>query len=237
MRPSLSIVVTTFNEERVIADTIRGLQIAARAATDDYEIIVMNDASPDRTGVVAAEVKKEDPEHIRVINNPKQLYQAGNFLKGVQLATKEYLYSVGGDNRIEHESQKRFLQEIGQGDMVVLCYFTNDNIRHSIRRYLSWLFVQILNMITGYRLQYYNGPTIIRTEHLKAIKLKKPSFAFMAEIVIRLLKRGFPYKEVSMRLNPDPKGLNFRAVRMNFFPVVTTLWKLFWMSRVTKRFS
>src|SRR5579885_26205 len=50
----LSVVIPAHNEEGQIEATVRGVAEALRAAGIDYEIIVVNDNSTDRTGRILA---------------------------------------------------------------------------------------------------------------------------------------------------------------------------------------
>ena len=49
----LSFIIPAYNEEALIEATVKQLQVAATAIGRDYEIIVVNDASTDRTAQVA----------------------------------------------------------------------------------------------------------------------------------------------------------------------------------------
>ncbi len=56
MKPSLlSFVVPAHNEEALLASTLHAIHEAARACAVDYEIVVADDASTDRTALIAAE--------------------------------------------------------------------------------------------------------------------------------------------------------------------------------------
>jgi glycosyltransferase involved in cell wall biosynthesis len=55
MPPALSIVVPAYNEEALLAATLRTLHEAASAVGEPYEIIVVDDGSTDRTSGIAAE--------------------------------------------------------------------------------------------------------------------------------------------------------------------------------------
>jgi len=50
----ISFIVPAYNEERVLEATLRGIHAAARVSGETYEVIVVDDASVDRTSIVAA---------------------------------------------------------------------------------------------------------------------------------------------------------------------------------------
>lgn len=53
MRPSLSFIVPAYNEERLLGATLDALHAAGRATGEPYELVVVDDASTDRTAIVA----------------------------------------------------------------------------------------------------------------------------------------------------------------------------------------
>jgi len=64
-----SVVVPAFNEEAVIADTVRALARALDREQVEYEILVVNDGSSDRTEARLLELEAEFPR-LRHVNNP-----------------------------------------------------------------------------------------------------------------------------------------------------------------------
>ena len=57
-----------FNEEGNIATTILDATGAAKRIADDYEIIIVNDGSRDRTADIVKELSVANP-HIRLVNH------------------------------------------------------------------------------------------------------------------------------------------------------------------------
>jgi len=64
----LSVVVPAYNEEGVIADTLRALFAALSKQSFDWEVVVVNDASRDRTRDILLELERTEPR-LRHIDN------------------------------------------------------------------------------------------------------------------------------------------------------------------------
>jgi glycosyltransferase involved in cell wall biosynthesis len=69
--------------------TLRGL-------TDDYEIIVVNDGSPDHTGDVLEDLAARYPR-LRVVTHPKNRGYGGALRSGFAHATKDLVFYTDGD--------------------------------------------------------------------------------------------------------------------------------------------
>ena len=57
----LSVVIPAHNEEHAVAATVQGVRARLAAAGIPYEIIVVDDASSDRTAIVVEEIARQDP--------------------------------------------------------------------------------------------------------------------------------------------------------------------------------
>lgn len=95
--PTVSVVVPCYNLAGTLPDTIKSLQAQTM---QDWECIVVNDASPDDTAKVAAELASQDPR-IKVVTNRQNLYLAGALNEGVKASTGRYIIDLDADNMLE----------------------------------------------------------------------------------------------------------------------------------------
>src|SRR5215831_14617608 len=81
--PSVSVCFPAYNEEGSIAEVLRDAHGLLSESGLDYEILVCNDGSADRTPAIIEELSRQFP-HVRVMHHPHNL--------GIS-ATLEHLYS------------------------------------------------------------------------------------------------------------------------------------------------
>lgn len=199
----------------------------------DYEIIVVDDASTDRTGEILDELSRGN-HHVRPIHNPRNMNFGWNFQKGLSLARMDYVSFIPADDDISEDSLERMISAIGKTDFVLL-YHSNYEARHPLRKIVSKFFVHLVNFLFRLRVHYYNGPAMFRTDILRAVPLTTFSFAFVAEIVVTLIKRGYSYLEFPMTLRPERKGVNLRVFRpKNTWGVIKTIVRLWWKVQIMK---
>ena len=91
-----SIIVPVYNVEKYIEKCMESL---VNQSFHDYEIIVVDDESPDRSMDIVEAYRSREPEKIRVIHQ-KNTRQGGARNHGVELALGEYLIFVDSDDYV-----------------------------------------------------------------------------------------------------------------------------------------
>lgn len=225
----ISFFVPCFNEAENISDTldsIRGLMRDHSLAQVGYEIIVVDDASQDRTNAVVQrylESHREVP--IRFHRNERNCGLGYNYLYWAGQARGRYYMSVNGDNDIALEDFRTIVQSRGQAEIVVP-FIINQESRSWIRRFLSKLFVFIVNILSSHRLKYYNGPVLHLRAHIERFKPNTAGFAYQAELLCRALDHGISYLEVPYH-SLRRKGGTTSAFRFtNIMAVSHSLWRI-----------
>jgi glycosyltransferase involved in cell wall biosynthesis len=229
MRPSLAMIVPAFNEEACLAATVRTVAAALAARFDDFEVLIVNDASRDGTRRVADELAAADPR-IRAVHNDSNLGLGACYRKGVALAAKEYVGWVPAKNSIPADSLTDLFAAAGQAE-VVAAYIRTDN-RSLYRRLLSRTFTVLMNGLFGLRLRYFNGPNILRTDLARQVRKTTHSFAFMAEIMIRLVRAGHSYVEIGIHNRERSGGKTKAFTLQNLLGVFAIVARLFFEVRV-----
>jgi hypothetical protein len=91
---------------------------------------------------------------------------------------------------------------------------------------ISWCYVNIVNLIFGQRIPYYNGLVLQRTDFLRSISIETNSFSFQTEAILKLLKKKATWIAVGVPLH-QPSHSKTKAFRLkNVAGVVSTLIRL-----------
>lgn len=226
---TITVIVPAFNEEGRLEPTVREVLAAVRAESQDYEIIVIDDASTDGTGA-EADRAAQGCEKVRVVHNDRNMGLGWNYKAGVRLARMHYVTWVGGKHDIEADQLREILSRRGQADMVIP-YHTNPEERPRRRQLISRAYIGLLNGLFGYRLHHYNESVLLATERVRSLVVRTDSYAFQAEILIKALRSGYTYVEVPIRNRYVP-GAPTRAFRLKNVVGVTkfllwTLWDIY----------
>lgn len=194
---NISFIVPALNEEQVIEEVARQIWTAVDPLLDHYEIILINDGSADRTGEIMDRLGQELP-NLRVLHHQTNLGLGASYQHGVREAQLDYVMMLCGDGGLPASSLPAIIAKVGTADMVVP-YITNlQRIKTPSRYLVSRVYTGLLNLISGYRLNYYNGLPVHRRDLLNRIEITSTGFGFQGEILVKLLKSGFSYVEVGV---------------------------------------
>ena len=222
---SLSIIVPAFNEEGNIRDTCADAAALAEKYLTDYEILVFDDASQDQTDEKVRALQKENP-HIFLFQNLVNKGLGYNYREGVLKARCQYTMLIPGDNEVTGESLADIFKQIGTAD-ILLCYIANSGVRPVWRQRISKAFTVTLNLLFGLTVPYYNGPSVIRTDLAKQFVPLTSGFAYMAVMLVQMLKSGASCKEVSFSLRGRQYGRT-KAFRLkNIISVLKNIFILY----------
>jgi glycosyltransferase involved in cell wall biosynthesis len=115
----ISFVIPAHNEERNVAATIDSVTAAARAVGEPFEVVVVDDASTDRTAAVAA----DRGAAVIAVNN-RQIAATRN--AGARAATGDVLFFVDADTLANPAAVRAGLRELRRGAVGGGCVFTFD---------------------------------------------------------------------------------------------------------------
>lgn len=221
---TLTVAIAALNEEDNLYPTYKTVVDTVERYFDDFEILIFNDGSTDRTEIVAYSISRND-YRVTAINHLTPHNLGVIFAEGIALAKMEYFILIMGDNDMSKQALENIFNLCGQADLIIP-YHTNPEIRPLIRRGLSKLFVWLVNRITGNHLKYYNGTVLHRTRLLERVLIESKGFGYQAEAITKLLRIGRTYKEVGIKLQDRQRGKSKALRWKNIVSVIKTLRRL-----------
>ena len=178
MPRSISIVVPALNEERNLEAAVSEVHQGISRHFEDYEVLVVDDGSTDRTGEIADRLAKADPR-VKAFHNGRNMGLGYSYFRGVAGASKEYVMMVPGDAENSLDGMESMWKLLGTVDIVVP-YTSNPEVRPLSRRLFSRFGTFTMNLLFGMKLKYYNGTVVHRLERLRTIHVENHGFHFLA---------------------------------------------------------
>lgn len=127
-KDKVSIIVAVYNIEKYIGKCIESL---IAQIYRNIEIILVDDNSNDRSGIICDEYKRKD-QRIKVLHHVKNTRQSGVRNTGLENATGEYIVFVDGDDWLANDFVSYMLKviKISDSDMAInLVNFTSRDLK------------------------------------------------------------------------------------------------------------
>lgn len=231
----LSVIIPAYNEEKRIAKTLESIYNFLKIQTYDYEILVVNDGSKDKTVEVVSQLLGQIA-NLKLIDNKENHGKGWVVRQGMLSAQGEVRLFMDADNSTAVDQVTKFLPFFEQGYDVVV---GSRNIKGAtvatkqpwIREFLGWAFRFLVHMIVPLGvLDSQAGFKAFSRKSAEAVFAKQTIFrwAFDVEILSIAKKLGFRIKEVPIAWNNEAEShVKLGGMIRMFFEVLTVrknLW-------------
>ncbi len=188
IRYGVSFVFPMFNEAANIAFTIDRAIALAKEISSDYEIIVSDDASTDRSVAIVEEIAKLDP-HVKLVRLSRNSKFGGALKAGLFAATKEIVIYTDSDFPAKEEDIKKALDMIDGADIVTAYSLVIKD--SSLKRIaMSKTYNFLVHLLFGLKIHDINsGLKIYRRKIFDGMKLYSMSPFIDVEIFGEAVKR------------------------------------------------
>jgi len=219
MRKSISVIIPVYNEENAIEQTIEGLKNELNKLDLEYEMIVVNDASSDKTGEI---LKKFS--NIKIVEHPENRGYGASLKSGFKESRGELILITDADGTYPGEAVSELIKYAPSYDMVVGARKGKDAKIPLIRKPAKWLLGQLANYLSGIKIPDLNsGLRIIKKPLIeKFIYILPDGFSFTTTITLASLTNGYGIKYIPIAYSKRAGKSKFRPFRdtLNFFQLI-----------------
>lgn len=232
----LTILVTSYNEEVLVIRTLETILDVLQDCPINYEVIIIDDASRDSSveRIKAFIEHKQLRDSFRLIINKINQGIGVNYFRAAEEGRGTYFLIMHGDNALHNDALRSVLQLMGKAD-IILPYFNtkifggrhNWDHRPFGRRLLSVLFTEIIRIISGHNLHYFNGLALHR--RINVLNNRVPSFGlgYQAELLCRLLDDPeVTFLEIRLHNYERREGSTTAFRFKNVISVGNSLWRI-----------
>jgi glycosyltransferase involved in cell wall biosynthesis len=208
----LSIFFPMWNEEAYIARAVGFAKVECellmqRGEILDYELIVVDDASTDRTPALADEMAAADP-HVRVVHHPVNRKLGGSMKTGFANATGDVVLYTDADLPFDMALAGQALRLLRYYEADIVSAYRFDRTGEGSSRGIYTFFYNLLiRSLFGVRMRDINFAfKLCRTEVFEHIELKSEGSFIDAELIIRARKLGYEVIQFGVDYFPRTRG-------------------------------
>jgi glycosyltransferase involved in cell wall biosynthesis len=197
-RPGLSVFFPAYNDGGTIASLVITALKTARRLTPDFEVIVVNDGSADRTAEILDELARTYPE-VRVVHHERNRGYGGALQSGFAAATRDLVFYTDGDAQYDPGEMETlwqaFLQSADPVDMVNGYKISRSDPLHRI--IIGRIYHHTVKVLFGLRVRDVDCDfRLIRRAIFDRVALEKTSGVICLEMMKKIQDAGFRIAEV-----------------------------------------
>src|SRR3989338_4611254 len=193
---SLSIFFPAYRDEHTVEPLTRACVEIARELTDDFEILIVDDKSPDDTGKVADRMAREFKE-VRVIHHPVNRGVGQTMIDGFTQSTKDYVFYTDGD--FQYDVKELCLLAKHSKDYDVVIGYRLKRAEGFKRVFTSRCFHLMIFLLFGvWHRDIDCSFKLIHRRFLQKISFHTKSALVDPELLINARRLKFPVKEIGV---------------------------------------
>lgn len=210
----LSVFFPAYNEEGNIERMCFSLKAVLPQVAEDFEIIIVNDGSQDRTREIADRLAYVD-HRIRAVHHDLNLGYGAAIRSGINACQKEYIFFTDGDNQFDVSQISLFVPFIRNCEAVV--GFRLNRQDNWMRKANAWGWNRLVRWMFGLRVKDINCAfKLFHRNVFEKIKLEFSGAMISTEMLVKIMKNGYRLHEIgvlhSPRLAGEQTGANFRVI-------------------------
>ena len=201
---SISVFFPCYNEEANVERTTAAALRTFHRISDDFEVIIVNDGSRDRTGEIADGLSARHRE-VRAVHNPTNLGYGGALQRGFREATKDWVFYTDGDGQFDFDEIERLLPLLEHYDIVSAYRLNRQDPFIRKMNALGW--TTLVNLVFGLHIRDVDCAFKIYPRKLfDEIEMKSNSALIDAEVLARAKRLGYTIGQVGVHHYPRTAG-------------------------------
>ncbi len=175
----------------------------------DYEIIIVNDASTDRTAEIADALAAAD-HHVKVVHHPQNRKLGGSMKSGYAAATGDLVLYTDADLPFDMHDVHKAIRLLRYYDADIVSAYRFDRTGEGyVRTVYSFFYNMMVRVLFGVRMRDINFAfKLCRTRIFEHVQLKSEGSFIDAELVVRARKHGYSVIQFGVDYFPRTRGVS-----------------------------
>jgi glycosyltransferase involved in cell wall biosynthesis len=229
----LSVFFPAYNDSGTIASLVITAVRTAERLTPDYEVIVVNDGSADRTAEILDELARLYPR-VKIVHHERNRGYGGALRSGFETASREFVFYTDGDAQYDPAEMEALWRRLDDHVDLVNGYkiHRSDPLHRIV---IGRVYHHTVKLLFGLKVRDVDCDfRLMRREIFQTVRLEKNSGVICLEMMKKIQDAGFRIAEVPVhhyhRAYGKSQFFNFRRLYRTAIDVM----KL-WVALVVRR--
>ncbi|MCB1250601.1 MAG: glycosyltransferase family 2 protein [Acidimicrobiales bacterium] len=210
----LSFVVPAWNEEEMLERTVRAMRTAgerlvASGWLGDFEMVIVDDASTDRTGAMLDALAADDPR-VRPVHHERNRGLGGSIRSGFAASRGELVLYTDADLPFDLTVVERAVRLLDEYEVDIISMYRFDRTGEGPRRLVySYVYNSMIQAMLGLRVRDVNfAGKLLRRCVLDEVDLRSEGSFIDVELLARAQRRGFELLQFGVDYFPRSRGVS-----------------------------
>ena len=221
-------VIPMFNEEETIEHALAVAVEALDRHCGDWELIVVDDASTDRSPALVGAAARAEPR-VRLLHNAKNLKLGGTLRTGFAACRKDLVLYMDADLPFDPDVLGRAIRAlyVSRADLIA-GYRLDRTTEGLLRTIYSYVYNTLIGLLFRWPHRDINFSfKLIRRDVLEAIELRSEGSLIDAELIVKARNLGFVIQQLSLDYFPRTRGSSTLSSPRVIFKIFAELIRLF----------
>ena len=223
---ALSVFLPCYNEELNLEDLVIEVVRVLRKLVQEYEILIVNDGSTDRTGLIADRLNNQY-KVVRVVHHQTNKGYGAALISGFSNCICEWVFFTDSDNQFFMNEIEMLINEIDDFDLIIGYRKKRRDPWYRILYGYAW--ARLVQILFDLRVKDINCAfKLIKKKALDDIELHSSGATINTELLVKMKLSGARVKEVGVshrpRLFGTQTGGNPKVV-VKAFVELLKLWR------------
>lgn len=215
---SLSVFFPCYNEQDNVERVVKAALEVLESLKIDYEVIIVNDGSKDKTGQIADKLAAEN-KNIKVVHHsPNQGYGAA-LQSGFKKSTKEYVFYTDGDGQFDIKELPLLFPFTADYDIIT--GFRINRQDNLIRKMNAFCWTTMVNLLFGMKIKDMDCAfKLYKRKIFDEVTLKSTGALINTEIFARAKNKGYKIYQLGVhhypRIAGKQTGANLKVILRAF---------------------
>jgi len=203
MLHNISLIYPAWNEEKYVEKAILKANKALKDITNNYEIILVDDGSTDRTREIAEKLAKKN-SHLRVLHHKTNQKLGKAIRTGIFAAQKDLILYSDIDLPFDFKKIKEMISLMESTNADIVSGFRFNRVEKELRRAIyTFTYNLLIKILFKINIKDINCPAkLFKKSIFEKIELKSNGSFIDAELIVKSIKKGYKVSQIELEYFP-----------------------------------